>query len=91
MYILCFDLKKNTFGNQELHFLNQICEIRNERCKTNLVTLKKCKSHLQYYIIDSSSNIKLQEINLNMPKEYNTKREAQKDCPCEAGRFLKLK
>ena len=34
------------------------------KSKTNLLTLKKCNSHLQYYKIDLSFSIKLQEINL---------------------------
>ena len=48
----------------------------NFKSKTNLITLKKCDSHLQYYKIDLSYSIKLQEINLNVCEEYKTKREA---------------
>ena len=36
------------------------------KSKTNLVTLKKFYSHLQYYKIDLIFSIKLQEINLNV-------------------------
>ena len=46
--------------------------------KTNLVTLRKCNSYLQYYKIDFSFNIKLQETNLNISQEYNTEREARR-------------
>ena len=42
------------------------------KSKTNLVTLKKCNSHLQYYKVDLSFIIKIQEINLNVCKEYKT-------------------
>ena len=43
----------------------------------NLVTLWKCNSYLQYYKIDLSFSIKLQEINLYVYKEYKTEREAR--------------
>ena len=46
--------------------------------KTNLATLRKCNSHLQYYKIDLSFSIKLQEINLNVCQEYKTEREARR-------------
>ena len=46
--------------------------------KTNLVTLRKCNSHLQYYKIDLSFNIKKQEINLNLCDEYKTERETRR-------------
>ena len=45
------------------------------KSKTNLVTLRKCNSHLQYYKIDLSFSIKLQEINLYVCEEYKTERE----------------
>ena len=48
------------------------------KSKTNLVTLRKCNSHLQYYNIDLSFSIKLQEINLHVCEEYKTEREAQR-------------
>ena len=41
------------------------------KSKTNLVSLRKCNSHSQYYKIDLSFSIKLQEINLNVCEEYN--------------------
>ena len=47
------------------------------KSKTNLVTLRKCNSHLQYHKNDSSSRIKLQEINLHVCKEYKSEREAR--------------
>ena len=37
--------------------------------KINLATLSKCKSRIQYYKIDLSFSIKLQEINLNVCNE----------------------
>ena len=40
--------------------------------RLSLVTLRKCNSHLQYYKIDLSFNIKLQEIKLNLCEEYKT-------------------
>ena len=46
--------------------------------KRNLVTLRKCNSHLQYYKIDLSFRIKLQEINLYVCEEYKTEREARR-------------
>ena len=46
--------------------------------KKNLVTLRKCNSHLQYYKIDLRFSIKLQEkINLYVCKDYKTEREAR--------------
>ena len=58
--------------------------------KTKLVTLRKCNSHLQYYKIDSSLSIKLQEINLNICEEYKSEREARgpNRTECEASRFF---
>ena len=47
------------------------------KSKTNLVFLWKCNSHLQYYKIDLSFSIKLQEINLYVCEEYKTEREAR--------------
>ena len=44
------------------------------KSKTNLLTLRKCNSHLQYYKIDSSFSIKLQKINLNVCEEYKIAR-----------------
>ena len=44
------------------------------KTETNLVTLKKCNSHLQYYKIDLNFSIKLQKINLNVCEEYKTER-----------------
>ena len=46
------------------------------KSKKNLVTLRKCNSHLQYYKIDLSFSIKLQEINLYVCEEYKIEREA---------------
>ena len=43
----------------KLNFLFQL------KSKKNWVTLRKCNSHLQYYKIDLSFSIELQEINLN--------------------------
>ena len=39
------------------------------KSKTNLVTWRKCNSHLQYYKLDLSFSVKLQEINLNVCDE----------------------
>ena len=47
------------------------------KSKPNLVPLRKCNSHLQYYKIDLSFSIKLQETNLNVCEEYKTEREIQ--------------
>ena len=47
------------------------------KSKTNLVALRKCNSHLQYYKIDLSFSINLQEINWNECEECKTKREAR--------------
>ena len=46
--------------------------------KTNLVTLRKCNLHLQYYRIDSSFSIRLDKINLNVCDEYKTERETRR-------------
>ena len=46
------------------------------KSKTNLVTLRKCNSHPQYYKLDFCFSIKLQEINLNLCEEYKTARSA---------------
>ena len=40
--------------------------------KINVVTIRKCNSHLQYYEIDLSFSIKLLEINLYVCEEYKT-------------------
>ena len=57
----------------------QIFECSTDYCiwPLNLVTLRKCNSHLQYYKIDLSFSIKLQEINLNICGEYKTERKAR--------------
>ena len=47
------------------------------KSKTNLVTLRKCYSHLKYYKIDLNFSMKLQEINLYVCEEYKTEREAR--------------
>ena len=47
------------------------------KSKTNLVTLRKCNSHLQYYKIDLSFIIKLPEINLHVSEGHKTEREIQ--------------
>ena len=47
------------------------------KSKTNLVTVKKCNSHIPYIKIDFSFSIKLQEINLYIWEEYKTEREAR--------------
>ena len=47
------------------------------KSKTNLVTLRKCHLHLQYYKIHLSFSIKLQEINLYVCGEYKTVHEAR--------------
>ena len=39
--------------------------------------MRKCNLHLQYYKINSSFSIKLQEIILNVCEEYKTEREAR--------------
>ena len=48
----------------KLNFLSHL------ESKTNLVTFRKCNSHLKYYKIDLSFSIKLQEINLYTCEEY---------------------
>ena len=48
------------------------------KSKTNLVTLRKCNSHLKYYKINLSFSIKLQEINLYLCDEYKTERDARR-------------
>ena len=45
--------------------------------KTNLLTLSKCNSHLQYYKIDFSFSIKLKDINSNVCEKYKIERKAQ--------------
>ena len=47
------------------------------KTKTNLVTLRKCISHLQYNKIDLSFSIKLQEKNLHVNEEYKSKCKAR--------------
>ena len=49
------------------------------KSKTNLVTLRKFNSNLQYYKIDLSFSIKLQEINLYVCGKYKTEREIQRE------------
>ena len=48
-----------------------------KKYESNLVTLKKCNTHLQYYKIDVSFSIKLQEIISNACEEFKTEREAR--------------
>ena len=60
--------------NTPLSKLNLLFHLKS---KTNLVTLRKCNSHLQYYKIDLNFSIKLHEINLYVCEEYKTKREIQ--------------
>ena len=45
------------------------------KSKTNLETLRKCNSHLQYYKIDLSFSIKLQEINYNVCEKLHLELE----------------
>ena len=59
--------------------LNKLNSLFHLKLKKNLVTLRKFNSHLQYYKIDLSFSIKLQEINLNVCEEYKTEREALND------------
>ena len=47
------------------------------KSNTNLVTLRKCNSHIQYYKSGLSFSIKLQEIKLYQCEEYKIEREAQ--------------
>ena len=49
------------------------------KSRTKLVILRICNSNLQYYKIDLSFSIKLQEINLYeyVCEEYMTEREAR--------------
>ena len=47
------------------------------KSKTNLVTSRKCILYLQYYKIDLTFRIKLQEINSNVCEEYKSEREAR--------------
>ena len=48
------------------------------KSKTNLITLGKCNLHPQYYKIDLSFSIKLEEIKLNVCDEYKTEREVRR-------------
>ena len=48
-------------ADRALSKLNYLFHLKS---KTNLVTLRKCNSHLQYYKVDLSFSIKLHEINL---------------------------
>ena len=47
------------------------------KSKTNWINLRKCNSHPQFYKIDLSFSIKLQEINLYVCEEHKTEREAR--------------
>ena len=53
------------------------------KSKKNLVTLRKCNSHLQYHKIDLSFSIKLQEINLPVCEDYisPSAKRAMRMCP----------
>ena len=57
----CHDENLFPKADKALSKLNFLFHLKS---KTNLVTLRKCYSHLQYYKIDLSFSIKLQEINL---------------------------
>ena len=51
--------------------------------------MRKCNLHLQYYKIDLSYSIKLQEINLNICQEYKTELDLARNpnkTECEARR-----
>ena len=60
----------------------------NPKLKRNLIILWKCNSHLQYYKINLSFSIKLQEINLYLCEKYKSQREARDPnrTECEARR-----
>ena len=67
-------LDENVFlkADRALNKLNFLFHLKS---KTNLITLRKCDSNLQYYKIDLSFSIILQEINLNVCEVYKTKRD----------------
>ena len=54
-------------ADRDLSKLNFLFHLKS---KTNLVILRKCNSHLQYYKIGLIFSIKSQEINLNVCKEF---------------------
>ena len=62
---------KNVFlkADKALSKLNFLFDLKS---KPSLVTLRKFNSHLQYYKIDLSFSVRLQEINLNACEEYKT-------------------
>ena len=60
------------------------------KSKRNLVTLEKFNSDLQYYKIELSFSIKLQEINLNVGVEHETKREVRVESMPGRADFLLL-
>ena len=60
-------------ANRALGKLNLLFHLKS---KTNSVTLRTFNSNLQYYKIDLSFCIILQEINLNVCEEHKTEREA---------------
>ena len=70
----CHDENVFLKANRTLSKLNFLFHLK---LKTYWVRLRKCNWHLQYYEIDLSFSIKLQEIKLNVCEEYKTEREAR--------------
>ena len=86
-------LKKSTNffflkANRAFSRLNFLFHLKSK----DLVTLWKCNSHLPYYKIDLSFNIKLQEINLYACEEYKIEREIQivRSAKCNVQICIKL-
>ena len=100
MFFFLFDLKKYSWKSKIQFFNNNMWSTEKPfhlKSKTNLATLRKCNSHLQYYEIDFNLSMKLQEINLYVCEEYKIEHEARRSnrAPtCERSaydRFLILK
>ena len=58
-------------ADRALSKLNCLFNLKSE---TNLITLRKFNSYLEYNEIDSSFSIKLQEMNLNVCEKYKTEK-----------------
>ena len=54
--------------------LNKFNFLFHSKSRTSLVTLTKCNSQLQYYEIDLSFTLKVQEINSYVCEEYKIER-----------------
>ena len=71
----CDDENVSLKADRALSKLNFLFHLKS---KTNLLTLRKCNSHLQYYKIDLSFSIKLREVNVDVYEEHKTEREARR-------------